>query len=209
MSAVYILGDSRLKNYDAYLNAANSQNLPIYVEAENGAQLQQLCTSAINCLHRNSEAFVIIAGGINGCTFKDTTTGKYKNIFTCSEDMVNDVMGQYDDIDKRIRDIHHNAKVAYSDIIEMDMLAYKWCMDPTPDRQYAFNIAIIEINRKIVQLNVKNNILTPWLAKTVHIPRKHGMSHVYERFINGLHFDEDLKTACARRLMRAATKLLQ
>ena len=87
--------------------------------------------------------------------FQRYSNGKYKYIFTCSEDMVKHVMGQYDDIDKRIRDIHHNAKVAYSDIIGMDMLAYKWCMDPTPDQQYAFSVAIIEINRRIVQLNVK------------------------------------------------------
>ena len=209
MNAVYIQGDSRLKNFDSYINAANTENLPIYVEAENGARLQQLCTNTINCLHRHREAFVIIAGGINDCTFKDMTTGKYMYNFTCSDNMVKHVMGQLEDIDKRIRDIHPTAKIAYSDIIGMDMLAYKWCNDPTPEQQYAFNVAIMEINRMIVQFNVQHSILTPWLAKTVHIPRKYGVSHVYERLIDGLHWDEDLKTACAKRLVCAASKLLQ
>ena len=131
----------------------------------------------------SSEAFVIITGGINDCTFKDTFTGKYMYNFATSEDMVKHVMDQFEDIDRRIRDIHSTAKIAYSDIIGMDMFAYKWCLDPTPKQQYAFNVAIMEINRNIVKLNVGHNILTPWLAKNVHIPRKHGVSHVCDVFL--------------------------
>ena len=143
MNTVYIMGDSRLKNFYSFINAANLQSLPIYVKAENGARLQQLCTSTINCLHRHSEAFVIKAGGINDCTFKDTFTGKYMYKFATSDDMVKHVMDQFEDIDKRKRDIHPNAKIAYSDIIGLDMLACKWCLDPTPEQQYAFNVAIM------------------------------------------------------------------
>ena len=209
MNTVYILGDSRLKNYQPYINSANEQGLPIYVEAENGARLQQLCTSAINCLHRNGEAFIIIAGGINDCTFKDIDSGKYMYNFANSDEMVKHVLGQLEDIDKRIRAIYPKAKVAYCDIIGMDMLAYNWCLDPTPEQQYDFNLAIMEINRGIVKFNVLHNILTPWIAKAVHIPRKHGVSHVYERLIDGLHWDDELKTTCARRLVSAASKLLQ
>ena len=72
-----------------------------------------------------------------------------------------------------------------------------------------FNLAIMEINRKIVNLNKSNKTITPWIAKTVHIPRKDGVHHVYERLMDGLHWDNELKDSCAKRLVSAAGRLLE
>ena len=77
MSSVHIIGDSRLTEYESFIRDENTNNLPIFVEAQRGARLNQLGTLAINRLHNTKNTSVIIEGGINNCTFKDIQSGKY------------------------------------------------------------------------------------------------------------------------------------
>ena len=209
MSSVHIIGDSRLTEYESFIRDENTNNLPIFVEAQRGARLNQLGTLAINRLHNTKNTSVIIAGGINNCTFKDIQSGKYYFNFQSEVEMTSHLMAEFNSVDNLIRSIHGNVRVAYCDIIGMDMEVYKYCTNPTPRQQDIFDSAIIETNRQIVNLNKKNQIFTPWIAKTVHLPRKHGFKHAYERLVDGLHWDDDLKVSCAVRLVNAATKLLQ
>ena len=123
--------------------------------------------------------------------------------------MIDHVIGHIEGIDKLFQSIHPEAKVTYCDIIGRNLAVYKRCEDPQPGQQELFDNAILAINQKIVALNKKNNIITPWVAKTVHIPRKGGFNHIYERLDDGLHWDHHLKIACAKRLVRAASKLME
>ena len=209
MSSVCIIGDSRLTEFDDYIRRANENNLPIVVDADRGARLNRLATNTINCIHASKQTKVIIAGGINNCTFKDHQSGKFKFIFQSVEEMTEHIMYQFENADQQIRKIHSSAVVAYCDMIGMDLYSYPRCMNPLPGQQEILNLAIMEINRKIVNLNKRNKTITPWIAKTVHIPRKDGVHHTYERLDDGIHWDSDLKTSCAKRLVSAAAKLLE
>ena len=209
MRPVFINGDSRLTDFESYIRTENEDRLPIYVEAQRGARLNQLGTMTVNRLHNTPGAAVMIAGGINDCSFKNTLTGKYLFTFENANDMVYHIMNHIEIIDSLIRRVHSEPKVTYCDIIGMDLQAYKWCEDPKPGQQNTFNNAILEINQKIVALNKKNNVITPWIAKTVHIPRKDCYNHLYERLEDGLHWNHELKIACAKRLVRAARKLME
>ena len=209
MSSVHILGDSRLTGFETYIGRVNEHNFPIVVNADRGARLNRLSTNAINCIHDYNQAKVIIAGGINNCTFKDHTSGKFKFIFNNVEEMTEHIMYDFESIDQQIRRIHPAATITYCDLIGMDMNTYPRCVDPLHGQQDIFNLAIMEINRKIVGLNKRNKTITPWIAKAVHIPRKDGTHHVYERLEDGLHWDDNLKFSCAKRLVSAAGKLLE
>ena len=174
MRPVYINGDSRLIDFESYIRDENPNGLPIFVEALRGARLNQLGTMSINRLHNTPAAAVIVAGGINDCSFKNIKTGKYTFTFASENEMVKHILSHIEGIDQLIRRVHPEATVAYCDLIGMDMQVYKYCEDPTEGKQDLFNNAILTINQKIVELNKKNNIITPWIAKTVHIPRKRG-----------------------------------
>ena len=152
---------------------------------------------------------MIITVGINDCTFRRRPGGKFSFTFDNANDMIVHVMAHIEDIDRLIHNVHPEARVSFCDLIGMDLQIYKRCEDPKPGQQDLFNTAILEINHKIGALNKKNNILTPWIAKMVHVPKKGGYNHIYERLDDGLHWDQDLKISCAKRLVRAASKLME
>ena len=75
---VYIISDSRLTEFGSYIRTENINHLPIPVEAQRGARLNRLGTMTANRLRNTPGAAVIVVGGINNCTTKNTQTGKYK-----------------------------------------------------------------------------------------------------------------------------------
>ena len=67
---------------------------------------------------------------------------------------------------------------------------------PTQTRfSVEYGLAIMGINRKIVNLNKSNKTIPPWM--------------VYERLMDGLHWDNELKDSCAKTLVSAAGRLLE
>ena len=131
MSSVYIIGDLRLLGSEAHIRRVNANHLPIFVDTDRGARLNRLTNNTINCIHA-TQAKVIIAGGINNCTFKDHHTGNYKFIFHDEKEMTDHIMYQFESIDQQIRRVHPTAVVAYCDYIGMDHSAYARCENPLP-----------------------------------------------------------------------------
>ena len=74
-------------------------------------------------------------------------------------------------------------------------------------QQDIFDAAIMDINTKIVALNERNNLPTPWIAKRVHVPRKNGMHHQYCRLNDGIHWDIGLKRACAEKFAQTIVNI--
>ena len=104
--------------------------------------------------------------------------------------------------------VRPNVVVSYSEMIGMNMSAVYCTKNPTIEQQNILNQSIMSKNPKIVALNESNNTPTPWISKRVHINRKNGAHHQYDRLSDGIHFDEDLKRICAKKFMETIYKML-
>ena len=109
---------------------------------------------------------------------------------------------------KLIRKNRPNVAVSYSEMIGMDMAAVSSTKNLTLVQQDILNQTIMGINPKIVALNESNSVPTPWISKRVHINRKNGAHHQYDRLSDGIHYDEALKRICARKYVEAIYKML-
>ena len=157
-------------------------------------------------------ARIIIAGGICDCTERNIDSGnpleKFIFNFDSTERMTSHLNSLYLDSYKSIRESRPNVVVTYSEMIGMNMTSVTCTKNPTFVQQEILNQSIMNINPIIVSLNEKNNVPTPWIAKRVHIPRKNGAHHQYDRLCDGIHFDEALKRICARKFVETIYKML-
>ena len=209
MDTAFIIGDSRMKGLQFYIDRINQGPVPIYVVKNSGKGLFSFTTTVINTTVNHPKARVILAGGICDCTFKNSNKQgeKFRFIFKDKDEMVNHLHDLFLDSNKKILQTRPEVKLAYSELIGMDMKASPYTVDPLPGQQDLFNSAIMEINSKIVTINKGNSTPTPWIAKRVHIERKNGTHHQYERLTKGIHWDEGLKEKCAEKFVDAIYKM--
>ena len=99
------------------------------------------------------------------------------------------------------------AKIAYSELIGLDLAISPYNAPPMPGQQDILNEAIIAANVNIVKLNVSNGVPTPWIAKKVHVPRKNGYHHHYTRLWDGIHWNEALMKECADRFVETILRM--
>ena len=99
------------------------------------------------------------------------------------------------------------ARITYSEIIGVDLFTCKYTESLLPGQQDILDEGIIKTNVKIVEFNKQHNVPTPWISQQVHINRKNGWHHHYLRLWDGVHYDNNLKNACADRFIRTLQKI--
>ena len=73
--------------------------------------MNQLGTMTVNRLHNTPGAIVILAGGINDCTFKKSLIRKFLFTLIKVSDMSEHMMGHIENIDWLILDVPFEARV--------------------------------------------------------------------------------------------------
>ena len=211
MDISFIFGDSRITNIQQHIDTANSENRPIYALKYSGKGLQELTTIAIDRTERHPHAKVIITGGI--CDFTERNSDHYnpQEKFLFNYNSVGALTSHMDNLFNESYQSFSSSRpfvsITYSELIGMDLEKIVSTKNPYPGQQDILNQAIMEINTKIVALNEKNSMPTPWISKRVHIVRKNGIHHHYERLFDGIHYDEALKCICARKFVETLYKM--
>ena len=203
MSCAFVHGDSRLEGMQSYIDEINPGVIPIYVCKHSGHGMYDITTKVLTCLEQHPTAIIIIAVGICDFTSRRNKSEKYKFMFETKDSMTSYIVNLFEESNIRIKTSKPVAQVTYCDLIGMDLTASKYNEDPLPGQQDILNNAITDINTKIVEINRKNNIPTPWIAKRVHIPRKNGYHHHYCRLSDGIHWSNELKKDCAGNIVKA------
>ena len=108
---------------------------------------------------------------------------------------------------KELKRSRPGLKVSYSELIGMNLEKTTYTKNPTYGQQDILNEAIMRINTKIVSINEDNIVPTPWIAKRVHVNRKNGSHHQYERLPDRIHLSDELKCICAQRLVDTIYKM--
>ena len=211
MNTSLIIGDSRLSGLQYFVNIANTGTIPIQVLACSGKGIQELTTIIENQTTNHPYARVILVGGICDCTQRNED---YRNIsdkfifnFDNSKDLTEHL---YNLFKASSHDLSRNrpyVRVAYSELVGMDMERSLYTRNPIAGQQDILNNSIMDINPKIVSINEGNNVPTPWIAKRVHIIRKNGVHHQYERLSDGIHWEDNLKHICAQKFVDVIYKM--
>ena len=190
-----------------YINDQDTGDLYVKVHKFSGKGLFFITTEVINELKYNPNARVIITAGVCDCTFKRTPQEKACFTFYDSNELATHLKDLLSDSYQKINDIWPLARVTYSEIIGVDLQTCKYTENPLPGQQDILNEGIIKTNIKIVEFNKLHNVPTPWISQQVHIKRKNGWHHQYVRLWDGVHYDLNLKNACADRFIRALKKI--
>ena len=211
MDLSYIVGDSRLTGLQYYVNIYNTESLPIYVIKRSGKGICELTSIVKEKTENHPAAKVILVGGICDCTVRNENSSnpndKFIFNFPSAEVMVEHLHSLYKDSHKDLAHSRPNVRISYSELIGTYLEASPHTRNPEPGQQDMLNEAIVSINKKIVALNESNNVPTPWISQRVHINRKNGVHHKYERLIDGIHWDESLKRICAKKFVETLYKM--
>ena len=211
MNLYMVIGDSRISGLQYYINRANTGTIPIHVLSCSGKGIQEL-TSIIESQTKNHPyARVILAGGICDCTQRNedsrNISDKFIFNFDSSTELIDHLYTLFKDSSRDLSRNRPNVKVSYSELIGMDMERSLYTRNPTLEQQIILNNSIMDINTKIVSINEENNVPTPWIVKRVHIIRKNGVHHQYERLSDGIHWDDNLKSICAQKFVDVIYKM--
>ena len=211
MSLSLVVGDSRLSGLQYYINQENTGTIPIYVLSCSGKGIQELTAIIENQTTNHPYARVILAGGICDCTQRNEDCSNISDKFVFNFDNSKDLTDHlYNLFIASSRDLLRNrpcVKISYSELVGMDMERSLYTRNPSAGQQDILNSSIMDINPKIVSINEGNNVPTPWIAKRVHISIKNGIHHQYERLSDGIHWDDNLKSICAKKIVDVIYKM--
>ena len=65
-------------------------------------------------------------------------------------------------------------------------------MDEYSNMQDKLEKQIIQINKSIIEINIKNEMKTPFISDTILKKKSNGIKKLYSKFIDGVHPGEDL-----------------
>ena len=211
MDISFIIGDSRVAGMRILIEQINHGSRHIRAVKCSGKGIRDLTTKVIKITEHHPSAHVIIAGGIYDFTERNEDTSnlnekfifKYFNVMPLCEHL----HSLFIDSCKELKRLRPLLKVSYSELIGMNLEKIACTKDPIHGQQNILNEAIMMINPKIVRINEENSVPTPWIAKRVHVNRKNGSHHQYERLSDGIHLSDELKFICAQKFVDTLYKM--
>ena len=75
------------------------------------------------------------------------------------------------------------------------------------NNQQVLDEAVVEINRRITELNKKNNVPTTWLSTVVHSYYRGKHHHNYKRLRDGCHPDEVTKKKWGKLIIKSVRNI--
>lgn len=189
-----------------------------------GAKMEELRDRALYDIqnHHDPESCIVYmaGGGLPSLTRRDIDKSWFRGvwyeevIFVEEEDAAVERMNTLiDNIDLSIR--LTGATPCFSTIVPMSLdiwnnirldqgkTHYLLHHNHYVDMQHFLINAIIRINTHIISVNVKNQVATPHMFDQVSTCL-HGSERIhYERFIDGVHLNNNFSIKCAKKLMKA------
>ena len=105
-----------------------------------------------------------------------------------------------------IREHFPKVQVIVAPTMGVDLARYNG-RDWPQDDQEALNHIILQVNRKIIELNEPNNCI-PWISSKVHQCKGKGRwEHRYKYLVDGCHYSHKLKKFCVEKIIKCLIKL--
>ena len=172
-----------------------------------GAGIDRLTNRAITKLNGGDYNIVVIMGGVCDITSRNSTT-RVTTITTpnieCTVERVSSLMHEgVSALQNRYPDI----KVMFVPVVGIDLNYYSRLPGTSP-QQTLLNEIIIKTNQKITEINLLNNIPTPWTHTLVHHNKGRGkVAHRYQHLTDGCHYGSQANDWVANALVQALHKV--
>ena len=201
-----IFGDARLEHIDHLLLTLNKTNAIIFTHIEGDAGLRGVASLAFLHLTQHQHDTVIISAGALDLIRWDNTLGRYVPAFNDTDALTDYIVGIYNEIDVMIHKSLPKANFFFCQQVGIELCRMKDCTEVEPNYQRVINESIVRINREITNINERNHVPTPWLARSIHRLRKQKddsstYSHTYSLLVDGLRPDKKLLQKWAKRLL--------
>lgn len=209
---VEVVTDSRGVGLQNELNLLNDRGFDITVLIKKGCGLIEAVRECSKRLVWIAPDLVIIAVGICDITRKDRESKMVSLQDDSIEAMVLKFEASMDTIDHhlKVKLMERAFKLVFCHITGMDIGRYNKLSVRHP-QQDRLDEMIPPINQAITTFNVNNGVLTPWLAKDIHmnISKQKGKKACrYHRLApDGLHLTDALREKWAGVLYKAITNL--
>ena len=206
---VIIITDSRGVGLQHGLNSVLGKSAPVTVVVTKGAGYELAAIKVLPLLTRLKPHLVILLLGICDLTFRSARTRVTSlRHLSVSQNVEHVLAAARAAID--ILTATNRVKISLATITGIELADYnnpaRRHMDAAAYRAYnatkvrhphqgLLNDSVMEINRRLVQINRANSIPTPWMAGPVHACFKRAVHHYYIRLTDGCHLDEPTKNA--------------
>ena len=189
--------------------STESENIPVNVYFFPGAGLRRLASESLKLARDTPEIVLFIFGGVNDFTVKKKhprDVGVARNLTT---DLTDHVIDLFDEMDYKFRLHLPSVNVIYSPVTGIDLARYASRTDHGPEDQNIIDGTVINVNRRVAEINISRGNPTPWTATLVH-KRRRGFVKTYYRYLeDGLHPGPELLVFWAKALISTILKLEQ
>lgn len=209
---VAIIADSRGMGLQHKMDICNDGNYDITVIVKRGRGITNAVMESSKKLISIAPDLIIITAGICDVTHKNRYTKRVSLQDDNIENMVKQMETNMDTVKQHLMMnlTKRPYKLVFCHITGMDMARYN--KEPVEHiQQQRLNDIIIAINLTITTFNTHNDVLTPWLAKDVHMnksKKKGTKTYRYHKLASdGLHLTDTLRQKWAEILLTAIKKL--
>ena len=167
-----------------------------------GAGYRTAISKSISTIISKDPELIIVMAGICDVTSRNPQSKATSLIHHTEREITEHVMTAAYEANNTIKAISR-AKVSFATVTGIDLSDYNnvtrrhmshqeyedYCATNKrahPDQEL-LDTAILTINRKIIELNIKNNSPTTWTASAVHSYFKNSHHHYYRRLRDGCH----------------------
>ena len=220
--AVVVIADSRGRDLQQIMKRED-QVREMYVESMGGAGSELAAIRAIPTIVRRNPKLVILMTGICDLTRRDrisrVTKIRHRELKGCVQEVVKGIEAAYEVINAMGNHKTSIATMTGLDLADYNNKARKNMTEAEyskhreegkrdhPDQEL-LNLAVIEINRRIVELNKKHGVPTTWTSTIVHSYYRNTHHHNYKKLRDGCHPDEGTKVKWARQILKSARYIL-
>ena len=221
--AVVVIADSRGRDLQKLMNK-EEPNYEIYVEAMGGAGSELAAIRAIPTIVRRKPTLVILMTGICDLTWRDKHSKVTKLRYREEEECVMGVMSGIESAHEVLGAMGQH-KISVATLTGIDLADYNYPARRKMDEgEYAnyckngknehkdqgkLNSAVIEINRRITELNKKNGVQTTWMSTIIHSYYRNVHHNKYKKLRDGCHPDEGTKVKWAKQLLKSIKHILK
>lgn len=102
---------------------------------------------------------------------------------------------------------NNDCKIVFGELVGVNMARYNGTGYPDPQQDQLNNI-VEGVNMEIVAQNTSQNLVTPWIARTIHKNRRDGRKiHRYHKMASdGVHLTDELRDTWAKEILKSIYK---
>lgn len=188
-----LICDSRGKGLHQHVTKHTNER--VYISINSGATLYQSATRSRHNIRTYNPQQIYVLSGINNLTTINRHNRQVevaeRNPFKAADQFMEELKDTYTYIKSQVQP---SVKIITAPVTGMSIASYNGNTTPNKADQQSLNDAVLEINKRIVDLNEVNGLHTPWTSAIVHRYFRKTYHFAYHRLSDdGCHLSDEVK----------------